>query len=756
MNQSFISLPAKRISYMFKYFRITLLILLIGFPLILVSQRAQKIDSLLVTLSQAQEKNERLALLIEISNIYNRDNIKYKECLSLLEEASTIASKDSNLVSLSKIFSAYGVLYRNAAEYDKAHLSHQKALEYAIRAGDKTLQASALNGIGVVYRRQDNHAVAAQYHIDALKLADEVGDRFNISVSINSLGNIYSLSGQFPEAIKYFRRGLKLSNEMGNRLGIAINLNNIGEAYEFTMNYDSALFYYSKSLEANKEIQSQKGIAISYNAIGKIKLIKGDVREAYKLFREAMIIDKKLGDKKFIADSYINLGRAYLAMNRLQEAEDNLNRGLQIATEIGSITHSQWAYETLSEVNKARGDARKALALFQKSIIFRDSLINERNSRALAMIEVMYNTQKKEKEIELLRKNQEITQKELARQKIIQVVYLVGFIFFLISTVLAYSALNIKRKANKVLAFQKTEIEISNNRLNQQQQEILKKNDEINIQRDNIALKNKHLEEAYGVIESYIGKITDNIRYAERIQKAILSPLESALPCFSDIFCYYKPKDFVSGDFYWMSAKSDSMYLAVADCTGHGVPGAFMSIIGMDLLNQAINQQGIKEPSQILDFLNIEVRKKLRKDNEEAVLKDSMDIAICRYDKTTNTLHFAGALIPLIIIRNKTIIEVKASPASIGISNTVYKNSFEQKAINMQAGDWLYLFSDGFSDQFGGERGAKFLRKRLYSTLTDINTQRGEQQRASLERIFNQWKGSTEQIDDVLVLGLMI
>jgi serine phosphatase RsbU (regulator of sigma subunit) len=722
----------------------------------LLSQRSQKVDSLLVTLGQVQEKTQRLDILIEISNIYNRDNIKYSECISLLEEANSIASKDSNFVSLAKIYSAYGVLFRNAAEYDKAHNAHQKALEYATKGNNKTLQASALNGIGVVFRRQDNHAVAAQYHIDALKLADEVGDRFNISVSINSLGNIYSLSGQYQEAMKYFRRGLKLSNEMGNKLGIAINLNNIGEAFEFTMQYDSALYYYSKSLEANKEIQSQKGIAISYNAIGKIKLIKGDIKEAYNLFREAMVIDKKLGDKKFIADSYINLGRAYLAMNRLHDAEDHLARGLQIAAEIGSISHAQWAYETLSEVSKKRGDSSKALELYQKSIIYRDSLINERNSRALAMIEVMYNTQKKEKEIELLLKNQEITEKELARQKIIQVVYLVGFIFFLISTILVYSALNIKRKANKVLASQKAEIERSNSRLNQQQQEILKKNDEINIQRNNIALKNKHLEEAYGVIENYIGKITDNIRYAERIQKAILSPLESALPFFADIFCYYKPKDFVSGDFYWINAKGDSIFIAVADCTGHGVPGAFMSIIGMDLLNQAINQQGINEPSMILDFLNIEVRKKLRKDNEEAVLKDSLDIGICRFDKPTSTLHFAGALIPLIILRNNAIIEVKASPVSIGISNAVYKKGFEQRSINVQKGDWLYLFSDGFSDQFGGERGPKFLRKRLHSNLIEINSQRGEQQRVSLERIFSQWKGSAEQIDDVLVLGFML
>ncbi len=714
----------------------------------------KRVDSLKRALDNSGSPDQRLGLLIELANIYNRDNRRYQECHLALEKANAIASTDSNFTALAKIYGAYGVLYRNIAEYDKSLTYHNRALIYALRSSDKSQQASALNGIGVVYRRQDQHAIAAQYHIDALKLAEEIGDSYNISVSINSLGNIYSLSNQFQEAIKYFRRALSISHKAQNKLGIAINLNNIGEAYEFLGSYDSALVYYSKSLDANREIQSKKGIAISYNAVGKIYLIMGRVDEAYRLIKEALEIDIALGDKKFIADSYINLGRVYIAKGQLANAEKNLFAGLDIAKQIGSITHTQWALEELSKVFSKQQKEKKALEFYQKSIIYKDSLINEKNARAIAMVEVMYNMEKKQQEIELLKKNQEITQKELAKQKTLQYMYLIGLFFSLLAITLVYSALNIKRKANKELAQQKEEIEKRNYILNNQQQEILKKNEEINAKQKSIEQQNKHLEEAYRVIEGYIEKITDNIRYAQRIQKALLPPLDIANKFIADAFCFYKPKDFVSGDFYWMHVKGDQLFIAVADCTGHGVPGAFMSIVGIDMLNQAVNQYNISEPTEILDFLNIEIRKRLRKDEDEAILKDSLDIGILRFDSKDMVIHFSGALIPMIVLRNGKIIEHKASPVSIGVSNSVYNKSFKQSQIDLEANDWIYLFTDGYTDQFGGDLGTKLLRRKLYQYLTEVQGQNGKKQKVEIERHFNDWKGNNEQVDDVLVLGL--
>lgn len=730
------------------------------FSLVFFQTKAQsdkQLDSLLVSIYSESSDSIKLVRLIDLSRKLNRDIRNLDQCELVLEKALSIASKDSNYLALSKVYNSYGVLYRNIAEYEKALKYHEESLKYAEKVNNLQLISTAYNSIGVVYRRVDNHPKATQFHLLGLNTAESIKDTSNISISLNSLGNIYSLNGQYNEAFSYYKKALEYALAMNNTLGQAINYNNIGEVYEFMGVMDSALVYYSKSLEANKKIKSQKGIAISYNAIGKIYLFKEKANDAYSLFNDALIIDLKLGDKKFIADSHINLGRALIKLNNLNKAEYHANLGLQISREIGSVMHSQWAYEILSEIEIERQNYNRALELYQLATKFKDSLINEKNTRAIAMMEVMFDSDKKEKEIQILKQTQEINQKELARQKVIRNFYLAGFIFAFATVIAVLFALNTKRKANRILAKQKEEIELSNQKLSIQQNEIILQKEEIEKQRNNIEQKNKYLEDAYKVIEGYIGKITDSIRYAERIQKAILPPTSVSKDFFSDVFYLFKPKDFVSGDFYWLTEKDNKLYVAVADCTGHGVPGAFMSIIGMDLLNQAINQQGITEPSKILDFLNIELRNKLRKeDKEELILKDSMDIAVLTYNRGDNKLLYSGALIPLTIVRRKKIIEYKPDFASIGISHSIFSKSFKQQEIEIRSGDWIYMYSDGFIDQFGGDDNKKFMRSRFLNCLQEINIHNADTQKAELERIFIDWKKTGEQIDDILVLGLKV
>jgi serine phosphatase RsbU (regulator of sigma subunit)/Tfp pilus assembly protein PilF len=717
----------------------------------------ERLDSLLLRLQIEQIDSIKLNLLIEISRYYYRDIRQREKCETVLEQALEIASRDSNLYALAQVFNNYGVLYRNIALYDLALENHDKALFFALKTNDNQLISSTNNNIGVVYRRMDNHPRAALFHLAGLKAAEIINDTYNISVSLNSLGNIYSLNGQYPEAFSYFKRALKIARDMNNKLGQAINYNNIGEVFEFMGVLDSAYVYYVKSLEANQSLNSQKGIAISYNAIGKILLYQGKVNEAYNLFSQALIIDKKLGDKKFIADSYINLGRVFIEMNRLNDAEESSRTGLQISEEIGSILHSQWAYENLSKIYSKRKNHELAFDYFKKATLFKDSLINVKNSRAIAMMEVMYETDKKEQQIQILQQTQEINQKEIARQRIIRNFYLAGLIFAFFLALSIFYGFNVKRKANRVLTQQKSEIEKSHSTLSIQQKEILKQNREIEQQRHNIELKNKYLEDAYRVIEGYIGKITDSIRYAERIQQAILPPLSISKGFFSDSFFLYKPKDFVSGDFYWLTVKEQTLFLAVADCTGHGVPGAFMSIIGMDLLSQAVTQQNINEPSKILDFINVELRNKLRKeDEEELILKDSMDIAVIKINFEECHMTYSGALIPITIIRKGKIIEHKPDYASIGISSKLFNRPFNQEIIDIMPNDWIYIYTDGFMDQFGGESNKKFMRSRFFSALVEASRKNGVEQKNELKRIFSAWKGNNEQIDDVLVLGLKV
>ncbi|HCX99356.1 MAG TPA: serine/threonine protein phosphatase, partial [Bacteroidales bacterium] len=193
------------------------------------------------------------------------------------------------------------------------------------------------------------------------------------------------------------------------------------------------------------------------------------------------------------------------------------------------------------------------------------------------------------------------------------------------------------------------------------------------------------------------------------------------------------------------------------DCTGHGVPGAFMSIICTDLLNLAVNQQNIKEPADILEFLNIELRNKLRKDDDdELVLKDSMDIGIIKYSKGSNLIDYSGALIPLTIVRDNKILEFKPNFSSIGMSTRLNSKPFKQEKIEFCPGDWVYMYTDGYMDQFGGERNKKFMRNRFLSTLLEVSIGTGSGQKAELDKIFKSWQGNNEQIDDVLVLGFKV
>jgi serine phosphatase RsbU (regulator of sigma subunit) len=271
-----------------------------------------------------------------------------------------------------------------------------------------------------------------------------------------------------------------------------------------------------------------------------------------------------------------------------------------------------------------------------------------------------------------------------------------------------------------------------------------------------IEQQNASLDESYQLIEEYIGKLTDSIRYAERIQSALLPPLEATSKTFSDSFCLYLPKDFVSGDFYWYTERDDNVYFAAADCTGHGVPGAFMSIIGIDMLNQAMNLYPDPNSSTIVSFIGEELRKRLRFDTEESVFKDAMDIALCKFTPSTHTLEYCGALMPLVIVRNKKLNLFKPNSVSLG-TNTQHSNiSLTDTFIDLQKNDWIYLFSDGFMDQISGEGNKKFMRSRFLEVLVQISEHKGQYQKDELQRVFDNWKGKMAQIDDVLVFGLKI
>jgi ligand-binding sensor domain-containing protein/serine phosphatase RsbU (regulator of sigma subunit) len=271
--------------------------------------------------------------------------------------------------------------------------------------------------------------------------------------------------------------------------------------------------------------------------------------------------------------------------------------------------------------------------------------------------------------------------------------------------------------------------------------------DKVNERTAEVVEKNKELDE--------INKdITASIRYAKRIQDAILPPDDFVKKHLPNTFVLFKPKDIVSGDFYWMEDKKDTVIFAAVDCTGHGVPGAFMSIVGHNLLDRVVGEQKITQPAKILDELNKSISDTLRQtDLEDNTVRDGMDIAICAFDKKKGVLEYAGAYNPLWIVRNKELIEIKANKFPIGNSKAGENNKFTNHEIPLEKGDTIYIFSDGYSDQFGGPAGKKFKSSALKQLLINSQHLNMQQQRELLNKSIEAWRGQHEQVDDILVIG---
>lgn len=286
--------------------------------------------------------------------------------------------------------------------------------------------------------------------------------------------------------------------------------------------------------------------------------------------------------------------------------------------------------------------------------------------------------------------------------------------------------------------------------------------------RERLKLENE-VKEQSKIIEEKNKDITDSIAYAKRIQSSVLLDKEELKNLFSESFIYFNPRDIVSGDFYWFDsvvankgikddkAPAELLCVAAADCTGHGVPGAFMSIIGNNLLTQTSTHPDVNSPAAALNFVNAEIKKILNNKSDDSYpLRDGMDVALIAIEKKNNRLHYAGANNPIFIVRGAELFEIRPDKFPITASLDQEALSFSDKTFDLQLNDCVYLFTDGYADQFGGDRGKKFMYKRLKELFLEINPLSMLQQKQHIETIFNNWKGKTEQIDDVLVIGLRI
>jgi len=592
-----------------------------------------------------------------------------------------------------------------------------------------------------------------EHFFDALSILQEISHKKGMASVLNNIGIVYFYQKNYEKSLEYYKASLEIEEEFEEGYGISISYLNIGEVYKNLGNYSEALDYYLKALVLAKKFEEDDkdgdSIGILYNEIGSIYLLLGDLKLSQSYLDKAYRIFKGLDNSQRIAECNIYLGQLNIEQGDFYLAKKHLNNALNHAEQIGTLDIIASANEKLSHIYEELGNPSKSYEHYKKYIATRDSLYNEDNTKRMVQAEMLYQFEKQMQESKLEQAKRDIKAQEMVRRQKLQR-NLLGLILvmLLIIIIAVYSAYKGKKKANTKLAHQQEQIIETNEELLQQQEEILS-------QRDEIEKKNKILENSQQIIEAKNERIISSIEYAQTIQQAILPQKEQLNEYLPNHMVVFLPKDIVSGDFYWFSNVDDLLFVAVVDCTGHGVPGAFMSLVGNTLLNKIVNEWQTRDPAIILELMHLQVRKVLNQDTSESKAHAGMDMCLVLIDTNRKKATFAGASRPLYVVKNNNVERIKGDPRSIGGIQLENQRYFTSKEIDLCIPFTLYLTTDGFIDQMNPEY-KKFGPRNFYKTLYTINRIPINQRAKMLMEILKDHQQGHEQIDDICILGLEV
>ncbi len=640
-----------------------------------------------------------------------------------------------------KALNLQGISLYIRGKQDSAIVYWERCFQILKEIGDKKGLSNPLNNIGISYLDQGNHAKALEYFKKALKISEEVRDTSAMATNLLSIGNIYSNQKDLSTALDYYQKSSKFHEQSGNKRGWAIALGNIGNIYIDQNNYNEALKYFKKSYQIHFGEGNNSGMTESLAYISKLNLLLEDYDKAIEVGLQAIKIGEEGGFKHELSNALKNVGNAYKKKGDYSKALNFCKRANQVSKEVGESMVYRESCKSLWEIYKALGKMGEALEMYELYIETRDSIASEENQRASIEMRFQIEYEKKaaadsvahEKEQEIKQSKIDKQQAEIKAQKNRQYALFAG-----IGMILIFSGFMFNRY--RVTQRQKIIIQETNEELNMSNEELAAQRDQIELQRENLQHKNE--------------EITASINYAKRIQDAIMPPFDSFKEVFGNSFVLYEPKDIVAGDFFWMENLGSEVFFAAADCTGHGVPGAMVSVVCSNALNKALLEEGIKETNKLLDRARELVIETLAKSGEE--VKDGMDISICCLNINTNEMQWSGANNPLWILRKdaEEFEIIKGNKQPVGIHPK--PEPFVAHQVQLSEGDTIYVFTDGYQDQFGGPTYSKFKAKQLKQLIIDNQNMSMEQQHHVLYKTFKDWMGSEEQIDDVCVIGVRI
>lgn len=605
-----------------------------------------------------------------------------------------------------------GIILMNRHEYAKADSLFQRARTAFKKGGDiaNMGRAERLRSSGHFYQNRYPNALKSARR--SLELYDSAAHASGKAKAHQQIGRIHRERSNDEKARKAFKRSEELARKTGNDKVLANAHDHIGRYYARKEALDRARHHFERAIEHHRKAENEKGEAYSSADLAKTLLRKGKADSSEMLCRKALKVFREFRDPTGIIKCLRQLGKIHRERGQPDSALARFQKALPWAHRIKSHKERAGLFELIAETHNEKGQEGKAYDALKKASLYEDSLALRQQEEKMAELEAKYEMREKEKELQL-------KEAELQRKAVVQYALMGGAGLLLLFSGFFYYQFRQKKKAN-------------------------------------IALQEKN-----HLIEEKNKEILESLRYASKIQDAVLPNEASIQEHFSSGFILYKPRDMVSGDLYWMGSHGYRFFMAVVDCTGHGVPGAMISILGHNGLNKAINEMELEDPGDILSFLDRQLKETLGRTGKGTEMRDGMDVALCSFDSKEQKLTFAGAIEPLYLIRNgsKEVEEIKGDRQPIGgiVDESEEKKLFTSHRIELQKGDRFYIFSDGFPDQFGGEKGKKLKHKKFKRMLEEKGGRNGiGDQGHQLDERFEEWKGSHEQVDDVLVIGAQV
>lgn len=652
-----------------------------------------------------------LIILIFIPTLIFAQNDRTIDSLKTLLQANTGDTNEVNAINAlcSRLRASDGLI--EAIEYA------ERGIALSEKLGFKKGEANCYMQLGSANSMIANYPDAIKCYMKALRIREKLGDDKLTAYTYMGIGNIHYYQKNYDEAIKNYSISLSLQKKIDNKLGIAMSHNCMCSVYSDLNENDKAIYNCSMALKLYEEIGNKTEAFRLHTGIAEILIKQGKYEEAMQHLSISNAMMNESGDYRGLGVHYFVLGTLYEKQGKYIDARRAFGKSIALSRKTTDRNISKMSYEAMSKSDSALSDYKSAYNNYKIFSAYKDSLFNEDATRKTTQAQMQYEFDKKEDAIKAEQdKKDAITTQEKKRQRIIIYSVASGLLLVIMFAGFIFRSLKITRKQKGIIELQKVAVE-----------------------------KQKK------IVDERNKEITDSIKYASRIQQAILPPDEVVKNTLPEHALIFEPKDIVSGDFYFVDKKGDKIFWATCDATGHGASGAMLSMLGTNILSSIISD-GETIPSKILDKLNKYINESLHKTGDDSI-RDGMDVTLCSLDTQSLILNYAGANNPLWIIRNGELIEYKADKMPIG---QMYKDaSYINHEIQLQTGDTIYSFSDGVCDQFNKD-GKKFMKKRVRELLLSIQSQSMQEQKEAISQTIMEWKRDCEQTDDMLLIGVRV